>query len=306
MILITEFMDEAAVVRLSAAHRTTCVPDLADRQRDIPAMMAGVRALIVRNRTMVTAALLDAAPELKVVGRLGVGLDNIDLAACKSRGIEVIPATGANTLSVAEYVVTNALLLLRNAYQANQRGMAGQWPRSDCSSGREATGRRLGHVGFGAIARETARLARILGMEVCASDPIVAADDPAWEGIAQMPLDEVLAGSDVVSLHVPLTERTRHMMDAERLALMRKGAVLINASRGGVVDEGALAAAMRTGHIGGAALDVFETEPLTAEAAKIFDGLGNLVLTPHVAGVTVDSNARVSAMIADLVLDRLA
>ena len=304
MILITEFMDESEVARLSAAHPTTYAPDLADRQADIPALMAGVRALVVRNRTKVTAALIAAAPDLRVVGRLGVGLDNIDLDACRGAGIEVIPATGANTLSVAEYVVTNALVLLRNAYQARDAMEAGAWPRTQCS-GREVAGRKLGLVGFGAIARETARLAKALGMEVCAFDPIVSPDDPAWAGIERLSFDEVLAGSDVISLHVPLTPQTHHMINATRLSQMRDGAVLINAARGGVVDEAALASALREGHLGGAALDVFETEPLSAEAAQIFRGIGNLILTPHIAGVTDDSNTRVSKMIADLVLDRL-
>jgi (S)-sulfolactate dehydrogenase len=304
MILITEFMDESEVDRLRAAHPTTYAPDLADRQADIPALLAGVRALIVRNRTKVTAALIAAAPDLQVVGRLGVGLDNIDLEACRAAGIEVIPATGANTLSVAEYVVTNALVLLRNAYLARAAMDAGAWPRNQCS-GREAAGRKMGLVGFGAIARETARLARALGMEVCALDPLLPADDPVWTTAERLSFHEVLAVSDVVSLHVPLTPQTHHMIDAACLARMRKGAVLINAARGGVVDESALASALRSGHLGGAALDVFETEPLTAEAALTFQGLENLILTPHIAGVTQDSNTRVSKMIADLVLNRL-
>ncbi|MBD3679651.1 MAG: hydroxyacid dehydrogenase [Rhodobacteraceae bacterium] len=305
MILITEFMDAPAVERLQAAHATTYAPELADRQGEIPGRMAGIRALIVRNRTKVTPAVLDAAPDLKVVGRLGVGLDNIDLPACAERGVEVIPATGANTLSVAEYVVTNALVLLRDAYQANAAMMAGEWPRTQCS-GREAAGRVLGLVGFGAIAQETARLAKALGMSVVASDPFLPEDHPAWAGVERADLDGVLAGADAVSLHVPLTPETKHMIDAKRLKQMRPGAVLINAARGGVVDEPALAAAMRSGHVAGAALDVFETEPLTAEAAQVFEGLANLILTPHIAGVTQESNARVGTMIADLVLDRLA
>ena len=304
MILITEFMDEEAVEILRAAHPTSYVPGLADAQEEIPARMAGIQALIVRNRTQVTQTLLDASPDLKVVGRLGVGLDNIDLDACAARGVEVIPATGANTLSVAEYVVTNALILLRNAYQAGHAMKAGRWPRAECS-GREAFGRRLGLIGFGSIAQETARLATALGMKVSAYDPHVPVDDPAWEGATARHLEAVLATSDVISLHVPLNGSTRHMMDAEAFEMMRSGSVLINAARGGVVDEAALAAAMRAGHIGGAALDVFEEEPLTAEGAQIFKGLSNLILTPHIAGVTQDSNTRVSAMIADLVLERL-
>lgn len=305
MILITEFMDEDAVDRLTAAHHTIYDPGLADRQGDIPAMMVDVQALIVRNRTQVHSDILDAAPALKLVGRLGVGLDNIDVQACQGRGVQVIPAVGANTLSVAEYVVTNALILLRNAYQANDRMLAGEWPRGDCS-GHEAAGRVLGLIGFGGIAQETARLARGMGMQIAAYDPMLPTDHPAWAGATRMELAQLIAQSDVISLHVPLTEQTRHMVNAKTLAQMKPSAVLINAARGGVVDDAALARALAGGQIAGAALDVFETEPLTQDAAQIFKGLTNLILTPHIAGVTKDSNIRVSAMIADHVLDRLS
>ena len=305
MILITEFMDGDAVQRLKDAHTTEYDPGLADRQSDIPGKMAGIQALIVRNRTQVTAQLLESAGDLKVVGRLGVGLDNIDVEACNARGIEVIPATGANALSVVEYVLANAMILLRGAYQAGPRMLAGEWPRTE-SSGREISGRVLGLIGYGAIAQETARKAKGLGMTVCAFDPFLPSDSPAWGDTKQLSLDGVLAEADVVSLHVPLTDDTRHLINRERLTQMRQGAVLINTARGGVVDDTALAEAVRSGHLAGAALDVFETEPLTAEAARIFDGLSNLILTPHIAGVTEESNLRVSEMIAERVLDRLS
>ncbi len=267
--------------------------------------MPGVRALIVRNRTQVRGALLDAAPELTCVGRLGVGLDNIDLAACEGRGVAVYPATGANNLSVAEYAIGTAMALLRGAYAANEEMIAGDWPRQSCA-GRELSGKVLGLVGFGAIARDTAARARALGMEVAAFDPFVPADDPVWRTAGRLDLDALLATADVVSLHVPLTDGTRHLIDAPRIAAMKPGAILINAARGGVVDEAAVAAALRAGHLGGAALDVFETEPLTAGAATIFAGVPNLILTPHIAGVTVESNTRVSELVADRVLAHLA
>jgi len=304
MILITEFMDEAQVARLGGEHTTRYAPDLADRQEDIPALMSGIRALIVRNRTQVTEALLDSAPDLKIVGRLGVGLDNIDLSACADRGVEVIPATGANTLSVAEYVVTNALVLLRGAYLSQDRMLAGEWPRSDLS-GREAAGRVLGLIGFGAIAQETARLGRAMGMQVCAYDPHLPDKHSAWSEVERLDLKGVLSKADAVSLHVPLTSETRHILNSSKLALLKPDAVLINAARGGVVDEAALVAHMKSGHIAGAALDVFEVEPLTKESAAKFEGVNNLILTPHIAGVTEDSNVRVSEMIASEVLSRL-
>jgi (S)-sulfolactate dehydrogenase len=305
MILITEFMDEAAVDRLRAVHPVTYDPGLADRPGEIPAMMPGVQALIVRNRTQVRAGLLDAAPDLRCVGRLGVGLDNIDVVACEGRGVTVYPATGANNLSVAEYVIGTAMALLRGAYAANGAMIAGAWPRQSCA-GRELSGKVLGLVGFGAIARDTAARAAALGMEVAAFDPFLSEGDPVWRTAGRLDLDALLATADVVSLHVPLTAGTRHLIDATRIAAMKPGAILVNAARGGVVDEEAVAAALKAGHLGGAALDVFETEPLTAEAAAIFAGVPNLILTPHIAGVTVESNTRVSDLIADRVLAHLA
>lgn len=305
MILVTEFMDEAAVNRLRAAHAVTYEPGLADRQGDIPALMAGVRALIVRNRTQVRGALLDAGRNLECVGRLGVGLDNIDLSACEGRGVTVYPAAGANNLSVAEYVLGTAMALLRGAYSANDAMLAGEWPRQACA-GRELSGKILGLVGFGAIARDTAERARALGMEVAAHDPFVPEDDPVWRTVGRLDLSALLATADVVSLHVPLTRGTRHLIDGLRLAAMKPGAILINAARGGVVDEAAVAGALRSGRLGGAALDVFETEPLTSADAAVFAGVRNLILTPHIAGVTVESNVRVSDLIADRVLAHLA
>ena len=305
MILITEFMDAGSVRMMESSHPTLYDPELASQPDAILDRLPGVEALIVRNRTQVTAELLAVAPDLRIVGRLGAGLDNIDLEACVARGVEVIPATGANARSVAEYVITCAFMLLRSAYSARSELLAGHWPREKCSLGRETGGHRLGLVGFGQTARETARLALGLGMEVVAFDPILSDASPAWDDITSVPLDCLLGRSDVVSLHVPLNENTYHLIDSRRLASMRSGSILINASRGGVVDETALANAMCTGHIAGAALDVFETEPLSAEAAERFRGLDNLVLTPHIAGVTRESNARVSALIAKLVLERI-
>lgn len=303
-IVIAEFMDAAAVERIKTRHATIYDPELVDRPDELRGLVAGARALIVRNRTQVRGALLEGAPRLRCVGRLGVGLDNIDVAACKANGIAVFPATGANDLAVAEYVLANAMNLLRGAYGATADVAAGNWPRQKLI-GRELAGRVIGLVGFGAIAREVAWRAQALGMSVVAYDPLLDAAHPAWQLARNVSLDGVLTSADVVSLHVPLTERTRHMIGANELAVMKSGAVLINAARGGVVDEAALAEALRAGRMGGAALDVFETEPMTVESGAKFAGIANLILTPHIAGVTEESNVRVSDMIADLVLAHL-
>jgi (S)-sulfolactate dehydrogenase len=303
-IVITEFMDQAAVDRIKGRHNTLYDPDLVDRPDELRGLVASARALIVRNRTQVRGVLLEAAPRLRCVGRLGVGLDNIDVAACKANGIAVFPATGANDLSVAEYVIANAMTLLRGAYLSTAEVAAGNWPRQKLI-GRELAGRTIGLVGFGAIAREVGWRAQALGMSVVAYDPLLDPSHSAWQLARNVSLDGVLALADVVSLHVPLTDKTRTMIGAAQLAAMKPGAILINAARGGVVDEAALAEALKSGRLGGAALDVFETEPLTAEAGAKFAGIPNLILTPHIAGVTDESTVRVSELIADVVLAHL-
>lgn len=303
-IVISEFMDEAAIRAYLSDFEVVYDPGLVDRPERLAALLATARGLIVRNRTQVRGALLAAAPRLEVVGRLGVGLDNIDLEACRQRGIAVHPATGANDLAVAEYVLTATLVLLRGAWHASAEVATGAWPRQRLM-GREVSGKTLGLIGFGAIARETASRARALGMRVVAHDPYLDAADPAWQGAERLDLVPLLEQSDVVSLHVPLTAATTRLIDAAALARMKPEAILINAARGGVVDEAALVEALRQGRLGGAALDVFEREPVDADYGAMFRDLPNLLLTPHIAGVTVESNRRVSEVTARAVADRL-
>lgn len=297
-IVISEFMEAAAVADLAADYDVLHDAELFARPDALAAAVGAARALIVRNRTQVAAPLLDAAPRLAAIGRLGVGLDNIDLEACRSRRVAVLPAHGANADAVAEYVVAAVFMLLRGAYHASPQVVAGAWPRQELI-GREAAGRHLGLVGFGTIARAVAVKAAALGMVVVACDPLLDADDPAWGrfGVARLELDALLASCDAVSLHVPLVAATRHLIDAGALGLMRLGAVLVNAARGGVVHEAALIAALHQGHLGGAMLDVFEEEPLAP--GNSFAGTPNLVLTPHIAGLTEEANRRVSALTAD-------
>ena len=296
-IMISEFMDQPAVERLAARFDVDYRPRLVDDAAALAAALPGAGAWIVRNRTQVRGALLDAAANVRVIGRLGVGLDNIDVAACEARGIEVIPATGANAESVAEYVVAAAVVLLRGAFFSTKAVEAGTWPRQMLSQGREAAGKVMGIVGYGNIGRLTARKAELLGMSVMSHDSMVPE-------ASTRDLDALLAQSDVVSLHIPLTSGTRGLLDARRLGLMKHDAILINTARGGIVDEAALAAMLRGGRLGGAALDVFDHEPLAGGSPLA--GAPRLLLTPHIAGVTVESNERVSALIADRVADALA
>ncbi len=302
-IVITEFMDESAVAALKARYCVHHDPELFGRPEDLAKLVADVPALIVRNQTQVRGAVLDAAKKLKVVGRLGVGLDNIDMETCAARGIRVFPATGANSLSVVEYVIGTAMTLLRGAYFANAAMLAGEFPKTKLI-GREIAGKRMGLVGFGAIARDTARHARLLGMTVAAYDPYVPAEDPVWRDVERLDLETLLATSDVLSIHLPLTPETKGLIGKEAFARMKPDAVLINAARGGIMDEDALVAALKGGRLGGAALDVFAEEPLR-DGAKRFAGTPNLILTPHIAGNTVESNGRVSGLVAERVMAAL-
>ncbi len=303
-IVISEFMDEAAIAAQLGGRDVLYDPKLVDDPARLHAALADARAIVVRNRTQVRGALLGAAPKLKVVGRLGVGLDNIDMEACRAREIAVFPATGANDVAVAEYVIAAALFLVRGAYASSAEVAEGKWPRNALIGG-EVMGRAFGLIGYGAIARETAARAKALGMRILAFDPYLDAGSPHWRSAEKMSLDALLTAADVVSLHVPYTNETHRMIDAEALSRMKKSAVLINAARGGVVDEDALAAALREKRIAGAALDVFEAEPLSAAQGARFAGVANLILTPHIAGVTDESNVRVSRVTLDNVVRAL-
>jgi (S)-sulfolactate dehydrogenase len=297
-VVITEFMDEAAVGSLRTAFNVVYDPKLVDDVARLMAEVPDADAVIVRNRTQVRGALLAACAQATVIGRLGVGLDNIDVAACEARGMQVIPATGANALAVAEYVIGTAMVLLRGVYLSSEKVASGQWPRAALSNGREISGTCLGLVGFGGIGRLTARLAQGLGMRVIAHDPMLPQGSPVWleTGVHCVSLDQLIAQADVISLHVPLTPGTTNLLSAERISQMKRGAVVVNTSRGGIADEAAVAAALREGHLGGAAFDVFEPEPLVAGTP--WEGCPNAILTPHVAGVTAESNVRVSTLIA--------
>ena len=303
-VVICEFMDEAIAMDVLDAFDVLYDASLVDDRAALLASLADARAIIVRNRTQVDTELLDHAPKLQAVGRLGVGLDNIDLDLCKARNVSVYPATGANDLAVAEYAISAALLLLRGIWQAGPQVIAGKWPRST-SMGREASGKRFGLIGFGSIAREVAIRANALGMKVCAYDPYLPHEDEAWSGIDPVSLQHMAETCDVVSVHVPLTNETRNLIDADFIDGMRKGAILINTARGGVVDESALVEALREGQLGGAALDVFESEPLDGESGAAFAGVPNLLLTPHIAGITEEANQRVSLLTAQNVLKHL-
>lgn len=296
-ILITEFMNQSAVDDLARDFDVHYDPELYADRASMVNLLPAARGLIVRNKTSVDAALLAAAPRLVVVGRLGVGLDNIDQAECAARDVAVCPTPGANAESVAEYVIGVLISLLRPALHGSSLVLEGGWPRQE-SVGGEIQNKRLGLVGLGEIARLVAFKAGALGMRVSAYDPLLPEEDSAWHLAEAATLSEVLSQSDVISLHIPLLDSTRHLIDAAALNQMKTDAVLINTARGGIVDELALAAALDQGAIGGAALDVFEEEPLSKRTREAFAEVPNLILTPHIAGLTTESQERVSAVTA--------
>jgi len=306
-IVITEFLDQNSLRDMKKTHDVHYGPDLVDRREELLAALGQTRAIIVRNRTWVNQELLDAAPRLQVVGRVGVGVERIDQEACKARGVAVCPAFGANAITVAEYTIAALLLAWRGAFLASQRVIDGDWPRQEMI-GYDLSGKTLGLIGFGNIGRAVAKRARAFDMTVIASDPYIRPEESAWDelGVRPVALESVLRESDAVSLHAPLTEETRHIIDASAIAAMKPGALLINTSRGGTVDEAAMIAALHSGQLGGAAIDVFEREPLTAETGAAFAGVPNLILTPHIAGLTEESNQRVSAVTVENVLHVLA
>ncbi len=303
-VLVSEFMDGSALAFLENRLSVDYAPNLFDDQQTLMQRISAVDALIVRNRTPVTRELLNHAGQLKVIGRLGVGLDNIDLDAARQANIQVLPATGANAVAVAEYVMSALLHLRRPMTSGFQAMVGGDWPREQFIGG-EISGKTLGLIGFGQIAQIVAKRAAAFGMRIAYFDPYIDASEHRSVATAVSSLDELLALSDSVSIHVPLTEDTHRLMNSQRLALMKSGAILINTSRGGIVDEKALIHHIQTGHLGGAALDVFEHEPLDELKGARFDGIDALILTPHIAGVTHESNRRVSQVTAENVLRAL-
>ncbi len=303
-VIITEFMDESEVSRLSSHHEVLYNPDLHSNINSLLDSITDTQALIIRNKTLVNRELIDASKDLRVIGRLGVGLDNIDATSCREKGIPIVIADGANTDSVAEYVVTGLLVLFRGIMDSTSRIINGEWPRGDFI-GTEVKGKTLGIVGLGSIGRAVAQKVKLLGMRVVGTDVNIEKDDPVWKefNVQYREFSDLVRISDAITMHVPLNNDTKGLFDDYALQNMRKGAILINTSRGGVVDENALVKYLKNGHLGGAMLDVFESEPLTE--SRPFAGLPNLILTPHIAGVTVESNRRVSCMIVDQVMEHL-
>ena len=260
--------------------------------------IAGADAVLVRSATQITRESLARANGLKVIGRAGVGVDTIDVEAATERGIAVLTAPAGNTISAAELTLALTLALARRVSAADRSMKSGQWDRKSFS-GMELYGKTLGLIGAGRIGGEVAKRARAFGMQVVAYDPFLIAERALALGIERAELDEVLRRADVVSLHVPLTEATSGLLGERELALMKPTAVIVNAARGGVVHEDVLLRALKDKRIAGAALDVFEQEPLPGDHP--LRSLDNVVLTPHLGASTAEAQQNVALEIAEAV-----
>ena len=304
-IVISEFMDEAAVDSLRTSFDVLYDPELALQRPALARALQDADGLIVRNRTQVDRELLAGAGKLVAVGRLGVGLENIDQDCCARQGVAVIPAVGANAAAVAEYVISMAMVLMRGFLFSSASVAQGLWPRAQLASGLEAAGKTMAIVGFGSVGQSVGKLAQAMNMRVIAYDPVLPPAHPAWINAVRCPdLDALLRAADVVTLHLPFTPENANLVSDRELAIMKKGAVLINTARGGLVNEQALVRALRSGMLAAAAVDVFEQEPLPADS--VLADCPNLFLTPHIAGVTQESNVRVSSLIARRIAEVLS
>jgi D-3-phosphoglycerate dehydrogenase / 2-oxoglutarate reductase len=294
-VVVADPIDAAAVGRLRAGPCR--VVDASADPATLPQHLAEAWGLVVRSRTKVTDELLARAPHLRLIARAGVGVDNIDMAAAGRRRIQVVNAPAAATASVAELTVLLALLLVRGIYPQLAGTRAGRWERG--THGRELAGRTVGFVGYGRIAREVARRLAPFGVKCLAFDPFVTAPVDATEIVS---LDPLLARSDLVSMHAALTPENRHLLDAAAFGRMRRGAYLINVARGALVDEVALLAALNSGQLAGAALDVLEVEPPMNRALVEHP---HVLVTPHVGASTEEAQQRAGADTVDEVLRAL-
>jgi D-3-phosphoglycerate dehydrogenase len=299
-ILICDSLHPAGLALFAEAGAE--VHDLAAAERPrLRELAAGFDALVVRSTTRVTAELLSAGRRLKVVGRAGIGVDNVDVAAATELGILVVNAPTANLISATEHTFALLLALARRVAAADASIKRGEWDRKSYL-GVELQGKTLGILGFGRIGQRVAERARAFEMTVAAHDPYLAPAVAGKLGVELLDLPALLARSDVVTLHTPLTAESRHLLSRERLARMKRGALLVNCARGGLVDEAALLAALESGHLAGAALDVFAQEP---PASFDLARHPRVVATPHIGAQTREAQERIATETARMVLQAL-
>jgi D-3-phosphoglycerate dehydrogenase len=299
-VLVAEPLGQAGIDRLEAEHQVDVKTGWT--RDEFLAALPEYEALVVRSQVKVDAEAIAAGARLKVVGRAGVGVDNIDVDAATRAGIAVVNAPTANTLAAAEHTLALILALTRHVAEADASMRRGEWRRADFM-GSELAGKTIGVVGLGRVGLAVADRARAFGMTAVGSDPITPPAVAAEHGVRLIDLDALLEQADIVTIHVPLAAATRGLIDAGRLALMKTGALIVNVARGGIVDEAALADALTSGQIGGAAIDVFEHEPVRDSPLL---SCPHTVLTPHLGASTAEAQNRASLEVVDGVLDVLA
>jgi D-3-phosphoglycerate dehydrogenase len=294
-VLLTDHIDAGAVRVLESFPGIEAVATGTPSPDELKKLIADFEAVIVRSPTRVTAEVIERGKRLKFIGRAGVGVDNIDVAAATRRGIVVMNSPASNTVSTAELTLALMLAAARHVPQAQLSVTAGQWER-DRFRGVELAGKTLGIVGLGRVGREVALRALAFRMTVIACDPVVTAKDAAALGVKLVPIVEVLKASDWITVHVPLSSDTRCLIGADEIARMKNGVVVVNCARGGVVDEDALVAALDAGRVSAVALDVYADEPPGAH--RLF-GHPRSVFTPHLGALTIDAQRRVATDVAE-------
>ena len=297
-ILITEFMEQESVNLLASKFEVKYNPKLSDNIDNLIGEVHLYDGLIVRNKTLVNELVLSKAINLKFIGRLGVGLDNIDTDYCKKNNVFVQPATGMNADSVAEYVINSSLSLLKNIPLMHEGTIHGQWPRNSIVS-KELRGKIIGLLGFGMIGKKVCKLAQAFGSQIVAYDPYISSTVSSEYGISLVELQELFERADVISIHLPLNHETKDLLNYKAFSQMKKKPIIINSSRGSIVNEQDIIKAYQDTLINGFALDVYESEPVEEKFYKQITNKMNCILTPHIAGVTSESNKRVSQFIAD-------
>lgn len=301
-IVVSDNVHASALDILRAAVGLTFAAPGQMSRADLLAAMPSADALVIRSASKVDAEVLAAAPNLKIVARAGVGVDNVDIPEATARGVVVVNTPDGNTISTAEHTFGLMLALARSIPQAHQTMREGKWDRKSFM-GLELRGKTLGVVGFGRIGRAVAKRALAFEMNVIAHDPYINQELAASMGVEVVTLEQLYARADFITLHSLLTDTTRQMIDRNAIAQMKPGVRLINAARGALIHEADLAAAVESGHVAGAALDVFANEP--PEAGNPLVGLTNIVHTPHLAASTEDAQITVAVEAAQLVVDAL-
>ena len=295
-------MNQSAIDLLNKKFDIIYDNELWNKEELLKKNIQEVDCIVVRNKTQLNSSVLLKAKKLKFIGRLGVGLDNIDTNFSELKNIKVQIATGMNADSVAEYVINCSLSLLRKLPNLNTKTLKGEWPRTTISSN-ELQGKTLGIIGFGLIGRKVANLATAFGVNILAYDPYLNQNDFEKNIIKLTTLEKIFSMADIISIHLPLSENTLNLINQNSFLKMKNKPLIINSSRGGIINEEDLLDAYFKKHISGFAIDVYQNEPVEKNFLNKIKPDMNCILTPHIAGITEESNERVSKFIADKIID---